>query len=57
MIQSGRQSRENLATAYYNRDTAWDDKVDYDRAIADLNEATRLNPKYFAAYINRSQAS
>ncbi len=28
----------------------------YDRAIADLDEALRLNPKYFYAYLNRGDA-
>ena len=32
-----------------DRGSAWDSKGDYDRAIADLNEALRLNPKSAAS--------
>jgi hypothetical protein len=34
------------ATAYYDRGAAWHAKGEYDRAIADYNEAVRLDPKY-----------
>ena len=33
-----------LATTYYNRGSAYNGKGEYDRAIADLNEAIRLDP-------------
>ena len=36
--------RESLALAYYKRGTAYCNKGEYDRAIADLTNAVRLNP-------------
>ena len=45
IIQSGRETRRNLAIAYYSRGLAYYDKGDDDRAIADYNEAIRLDPK------------
>ena len=41
-IKSGTLSDRSLATAYYNRAVAWERKRRYDRAIADLDEAIRL---------------
>ena len=34
-----------LASAYNDRGNAWQDKREYDKAIADYNEAIRLDPK------------
>ena len=39
------ESQGNRAGAYNDRGIAWHDKGDLDRAIADYNEAIRLNPK------------
>jgi lipoprotein NlpI len=44
-IQSGRESRQNFGTSYYNRGIAYAKIKDYDHAIADYNQAIRLNPK------------
>ena len=49
-------SYPKYAPAYNNRGLAWRDKGDLDRAIADYNEAIRLDPKYAFAYNNRGFA-
>src|SRR5262245_59552157 len=41
-IKSGTLSNRSLAIAYYNRAVAWHRKRRYDRAIADFDEAVRL---------------
>jgi lipoprotein NlpI len=55
-IGSGQLSPENLATTYYNRSYEYRAKEEYDAAIADLNEAIRLNPTMTEAYNNRGLA-
>ena len=42
--------------AYSQPRHAYGDKGENDRAIADYNEAIRLDPKYAAAYNNRGNA-
>ncbi len=56
IIQSGRETERNLAMAFNNRGTAYSDKKDYDRAIADYSEAIRLNGNYATAFSNRGVA-
>jgi lipoprotein NlpI len=56
IIQSGRETGRNLAVAYYNRGLAYYDKGDDDRAIAEYNEAIRLDPKFAYAYSSRGLA-
>jgi len=51
-LQSGRLSGKDLASAFNNRGNAYNDKNDYDRAIADFDQAIRLGrrsdrDKYF----------
>ena len=56
LIRQGRLSRKNLAIAYFNRGRAHAKKSQYDRAIADLTQAIKLNPKDDKAYNNRGIA-
>ena len=42
--------------AYHNRGLAWDNKGEYDKAIADYNQALTINPNYAYAYVNRGDA-
>jgi tetratricopeptide (TPR) repeat protein len=50
------ESQGYRAIAYNNRGFVWHDKGDLDRAIADYNEAIRLDPKQANAYRNRGNA-
>ena len=51
--RGARESQEDRATAYNNRGWSYSQKGDYDRAIADYDEAIRLNPKFGLALVNR----
>lgn len=46
VIDSGRLSQESLVIAFYNCGSARDNKKDFDRAIADYDQAIRINPQY-----------
>ncbi len=50
------QDKSDHAVAYYNRGFAYQNKGEYDRAIADYDQALRLDPKYAHAYNNRGGA-
>lgn len=52
-IKSGRYKGHSLATKYVNRGVEWKLKKDYGRALADYNEAIRLDAKYADAFYNR----
>jgi tetratricopeptide (TPR) repeat protein len=56
IIQSGRETPRKLAVAYYSRGLAYYDKGDDDRAIAEYNEAIRLDPQSAQAYSSRGLA-
>jgi len=49
-ITSGKLTGEPLARAFKTRALAWRSKREPDRAIADLNDAIRLDPLYALAY-------
>src|SRR6267378_1977540 len=52
VIQSGRETTRNIAIAFNNRGNAYHDKKEYDRAIADYDQAVKLDPNYARAYYN-----
>src|ERR1700683_5122870 len=56
VIQGEDDTRHNRAVAFYNRGYAYSTKRDRERAIADYDEALRLNPDYDHAYANRGLA-
>lgn len=56
VVQSGQETAENAAVAYFHRGTAYDDKDQLDRAIEDYSEAIRIKPDYVDAYRSRGQA-
>jgi tetratricopeptide (TPR) repeat protein len=47
-------SKTNLAVAYNNRGSAWDDKDQTAKALADYSKAIEIDPNYHEAYFNRS---
>jgi tetratricopeptide (TPR) repeat protein len=55
-IRSGRYKGKDLAWAFNNRGAAYYYKRDYDRAVADYEEAIRLDPKSAAGYTGRGYA-
>ena len=55
-INSGKWKGRHLAAFYSNRAAAYHEQGDIDRAIADLNEAIRLDPKLAMALNNRGAA-
>lgn len=56
VIQSGQLSKSNLSTAYHNRGYSWYLKKNYQKAIADLDTALRLNPNRPDSHSLRSRA-
>ena len=55
-LNAGHMNAHSLSITYSNRGSAYQSKGDNDRAIADYNEAIRLDPKYAFAYNNRGNA-
>ncbi len=56
VIQSGRYSGPSLAIAFSNRGNAYFNKGEYDRAIAECDQAIRLDPNVAVAFGNRGAA-
>jgi tetratricopeptide (TPR) repeat protein len=55
-LASGSLSKENQAIAYNNRGNAYDDMGDTAKAVADYDQALRLNPMFTETYFNRAFA-
>jgi lipoprotein NlpI len=56
IIEDQQQKPRGRAAAYYNRGNAHAAKGDHDAAIADFDEALKLDPKNASAYNNRGNA-
>ena len=56
VIKAARDKGDKLAEAFNNRGVGYRLKGDYDRAIADYNQAIKLNAKFAIAYNNRAWA-
>jgi tetratricopeptide (TPR) repeat protein len=57
IIALARRAGRSIPSAFYNRANAYyDDKGDYDRAIADYAQVIRLDPKHAFAYSYRGSA-
>jgi tetratricopeptide (TPR) repeat protein len=56
LIQSGKLLGKDLASAHRNRGLAYVKRGDYAGAVADFDEAIRLNPQFSFAYNSRGYA-
>ncbi len=55
-IQSGKWHGQGVAWAFNNRANAYFRKSDYDHALADYNQAIKLDPQSVSAYDGRANA-
>jgi tetratricopeptide (TPR) repeat protein len=53
LIDSGAESKENTAVAYYNRALAYENLDKFNEAIADFTRAIALDPENAEAYLYR----
>ena len=56
VIEDAKHKPKGRAAAYYNRGNAHSAKGDHEQAIADYDEAIKLDPKNASAYNNRGSA-
>jgi lipoprotein NlpI len=56
IIEDARQKPKARGVAFYNRGNAYVLKADHDKAIADFDEALKLEPKNASIYNNRGNA-
>jgi lipoprotein NlpI len=56
IIEDARQKPKARGVAFYNRGNAYVQKGDHDQAIADFDEALKLEPKNASIYNNRGNA-
>ena len=56
VIQSGRETTDNLAIAFNNRGFAYAEKGDYDRAMQDYDQSIQLNSQHATPFRNRGFA-
>ena len=56
LIESGRGNDHGLSVAFYDRGNAYQQKGDFDHAIADYDQAIRHNPGMSGAFDNRGTA-
>jgi tetratricopeptide (TPR) repeat protein len=56
LIQSGKLSRDDRVSALTNRGSAYNGKGDVDSAVADFDEAIRLDPKHALAFLGRGNS-
>jgi hypothetical protein len=55
VIDGNAETGRRLAAAYCNRGHGLTEAREFDRALADLDEAIRIDPAYACAYSNRGQ--
>ena len=55
MIDANRETGRSMAMAYCNRGFALTEKRELDRALADLEEAIKLDPTYPCSFSNRGR--
>jgi tetratricopeptide (TPR) repeat protein len=56
LIQSGRTTASDLPIIFFHRGNAYIAQGDYVRAVADFDQAIRLNPQYADAFFSRARA-